>query len=70
METEALSVQLPGSEGYFGVLPDHAPLFAMLQTGTITIKTDDKVIKLASKDGFAAIANNQIKILVDAASIA
>jgi F-type H+-transporting ATPase subunit epsilon len=28
-------VQLPGSEGYFGVLPGHTPLLATLQVGEL-----------------------------------
>ena len=28
-------VQLPGAEGYFGVLPGHAPLLATLQVGEL-----------------------------------
>ena len=28
-------VQVPGSEGYFGVLPGHAPLLASLQVGEL-----------------------------------
>ena len=30
---EVDEVQLPGAEGYFGVLPGHAPMLAALKTG-------------------------------------
>jgi F-type H+-transporting ATPase subunit epsilon len=67
LKTEALSAQFPGREGYFGVLPDHAPFFAMLKEGTITVKTAEKTFKISSKEGFAAISNNKATILIDSA---
>ena len=30
-------VDIPGTEGNFGVLPDHAPLMAAIRTGAITV---------------------------------
>ena len=40
-EAEAVSVTLPGSDGYLGVWANHAPLVTGLVPGVITIKLDD-----------------------------
>ena len=32
-------VELPGSEGYFGVLPGHTPMLATLTVGRLTVLT-------------------------------
>ena len=34
-------VEIPGSEGDFGVLPQHAPFFSMLRPGVITVHYGD-----------------------------
>ena len=34
-------VEIPGSEGDFGVLPDHAPLLSLLRPGIITAHQKD-----------------------------
>jgi len=38
---QAVSVTLPGTEGYLGVWADHAPLVSGLRPGVITIKLND-----------------------------
>ena len=47
-------LQLPGADGYFGVLPDHAPLLARLQVGELWYRIGQDRHYLAIAFGFAA----------------
>ena len=62
------SVVLPGSEGEFGVLPNHASLISLLKAGIIDI--DDKHKKhdvVAINWGYAKIDEGKVVILADGA---
>ena len=58
-------IQLPGRDGYFGVLPNHSPLFAALKKGKIKIKKENQELQIESYDGFASICDNKIIVLID-----
>jgi F-type H+-transporting ATPase subunit epsilon len=61
-------VVVPGAEGYFGVLPGHAPLISSLHPGTIDIyegKTIAERIFVAG--GFAEVTNKRCTVLADEA---
>jgi F-type H+-transporting ATPase subunit epsilon len=40
-------LQIPGSEGYFGVLPGHAPLFSELKIGQVSYRKGTQWFHLA-----------------------
>jgi len=60
-------VVLPGSEGYFGVLPGHAPLLASLSVGEITYRQNTASKHLAVAWGFAEVLADQVSVLADIA---
>jgi F-type H+-transporting ATPase subunit epsilon len=61
-------VTLPGKEGEFGVLPDHASLVALLDAGVITIETaDKKEINVAINSGYVKVDENKVSCIVDGA---
>jgi F-type H+-transporting ATPase subunit epsilon len=63
---KVIRAQIPASEGYIGVLPDHAPLLSELGTGAMTYTTpDDQRFSLAISGGFLEIYNNIVRILTD-----
>lgn len=66
-QAEAVSVILPGSEGYLGVWADHAPLVSGLQPGVITIKLNDQGDEkiFACSGGFVEISHNTVNIMSD-----
>lgn len=60
-------VVAPGSLGYFGVLPGHAPLLATLGIGEVTYRIGRDEYHVAVSGGFAEIRNDKMIILADSA---
>ena len=60
-------VELPGEEGYIGVLPGHAPLLAALKTGEMWYRkgTERKYAFLAA--GFVEIVPDRVSVLAEVA---
>jgi len=66
-EQEARSVIAPGSEGYLGILKNHAPLITALIPGKLTVTdADDRVAEYALSGGFLEVSHNVVTILADA----
>ena len=62
------SVVLPGSEGEFGVLPNHAPLISLLKAGIIDIEDKHKKHDVVAINwGYAKIDEGKVVILADGA---
>ena len=62
------SVVVPGTEGEFTVLKDHAPLMSTLKPGVVTvIETGAKETRLFVRGGFADVAPTGLTILADSA---
>jgi len=65
------SAQLPGMEGSFGVLANHAPLVAALVPGLVRISdADGRELRLFVGGGFFQVSNNQAQLLADSAEFA
>lgn len=56
-------VQIPGSEGYFGVLPGHTPLLAALSAGELWFRQGQEKTYLAISFGFAEVLPDRVTIL-------
>ncbi len=65
---EVDQVDVPGSEGYFGVLAGHAPLVAALRPGILTIKRNGEEIKIVILGGFAEVSPTGLTVLADTAA--
>ena len=66
LETEAKSVVVPGKNGYFEMLDNHAPIVSLLSSGTIKVtneKNEEKKIQIAF--GSIEMSNNKITILAN-----
>jgi len=67
-DADVAQVTLPGKEGEFGVLPEHASLVALLDAGVITIETaDKKEINVAINSGYVKVDENKVSCIVDGA---
>lgn len=62
-------VVVPGSEGYFGVLPGHAPLLATLGIGELTYRVGREERHVAVAGGFAEVRNDKVIVLADTAEL-
>jgi F-type H+-transporting ATPase subunit epsilon len=56
-------VEIPGSEGYFGVLPGHTPLLASLAVGELWYRKGQEKIYLSIAFGFAEVLPDRVTIL-------
>jgi F-type H+-transporting ATPase subunit epsilon len=56
-------VEIPGSEGYFGVLPGHTPLLAMLGAGELWYRQGQEKHYLAIAFGFAEVLPDRVTVL-------
>ncbi|HEV3483809.1 MAG TPA: F0F1 ATP synthase subunit epsilon [Vicinamibacterales bacterium] len=56
-------VQVPGSEGYFGVLPGHTPFLATLGTGELWYRKGQEKTFFALAGGFAEVLPDRVTIL-------
>jgi F-type H+-transporting ATPase subunit epsilon len=61
---EVEHVVVPGSEGEFGVMADHAPLVAMLRPGILTILGPQEQ-RFVVRGGFAEVNPNGLTVLAD-----
>jgi F-type H+-transporting ATPase subunit epsilon len=60
-------VQIPGSEGYFGVLPGHTPLLAALAVGEMWYRKGAERTYVAIAYGFAEVLPDSVTILAQLA---
>src|SRR5215203_4149504 len=60
-------VDVPGSEGDFGVLAGHAPMVTSLRPGILTIKRDGGEMKVVVLGGFAEVSPSGLTVLADTA---
>ena len=60
-------VEIPGADGYFGVLPGHTPLLALLGAGELWYRQGQEKHYLAIAFGFAEIQPDRVTILAQIA---
>lgn len=64
-EGEVESVSFPGMGGSFDVLPNHAPLIAALQEGTVRYEVSGKNQKLPIQSGFVEVKDNVLTVCIE-----
>ena len=57
---EAESILMPGADGKFEILKDHAPLISSLKEGEIRIRQNGKDTLVKIKSGFVEVLNNKM----------
>jgi F-type H+-transporting ATPase subunit epsilon len=63
----AEEMQIPGRDGYLGILPGHAPLITELAVGEITYRKENFTEHLAVAWGFAEVLPDKVTILAETA---
>jgi F-type H+-transporting ATPase subunit epsilon len=63
-------VVVPGAEGDFGVLPDHAPLISTVRPGVIDVYDDGTTIsdRIFVSGGFAEVSGERCTVLAEQAT--
>jgi F-type H+-transporting ATPase subunit epsilon len=67
VETQAEEAQIPGKNGYLGIMPGHAPLITELSVGEITYRENSTQQRLAVAWGFAEVLPDKVTILAETA---
>ncbi len=62
---EVDQVDVPGTEGDFGVFADHAPFMAAIRTGAITVYNDGQESQYMIQGGFADVTPDGLTILAE-----
>jgi F-type H+-transporting ATPase subunit epsilon len=60
-------VEIPGADGYFGVLPGHTPLLALLGAGELWYRQGAEKHYLVLAFGFAEVQPDRVTILAETA---
>jgi F-type H+-transporting ATPase subunit epsilon len=64
---EVEAIKLPGAEGSFGILNNHAPLIATLKQGTVKVTDASKKIEnFVINGGVVEVLHNKITVLAEA----
>ncbi|MGA3126952.1 MAG: F0F1 ATP synthase subunit epsilon [Candidatus Korobacteraceae bacterium] len=70
VKDRAESIQIPGRNGYLGVLPGHAPLITELAVGEIVYVNAGVSTRLSVAWGFAEVLPDKVTIIAEAAELA
>ena len=60
-------VQIPGKNGYMGILPGHAALLSELAEGTLSVTLKGQTQSFQVTGGFVEVRNNHVRVLADKA---
>jgi F-type H+-transporting ATPase subunit epsilon len=60
------SVEMPGQDGYLGILPGHAPLLTEMGLGILTYRKGSETRSLTVMGGYAEVLPNRVIVLADA----
>ncbi|HKW18734.1 MAG TPA: F0F1 ATP synthase subunit epsilon [Terriglobales bacterium] len=61
----AQEAQIPGANGYIGILPGHAPLITELGAGEISYRKGGQVHRFATAWGFAEVLPDKVTVLAE-----
>jgi F-type H+-transporting ATPase subunit epsilon len=61
------SLQLPGRDGYLGILPGHAPLITELGYGELTYQLGKELRHLTVMGGYAEVLADRVTVLAEVA---
>jgi F-type H+-transporting ATPase subunit epsilon len=67
LREEVTEAQIPGKEGFFGILPGHAPLLGLLGIGPLSYVSGGRKRYLSIHGGFLEVLSDHVKVLADLA---
>jgi F-type H+-transporting ATPase subunit epsilon len=70
VDEQVTQAELPGKNGYLGVLPGHAPLLSALGAGVLTYSAGEGQRVLAIDGGFVEVLGDHVRVLAEHAEYA
>jgi F-type H+-transporting ATPase subunit epsilon len=67
LQQAAQSAQIPGKDGYLGILPGHAALLSELGEGLLSVTADGQTRNFTVHGGYVEIRDNHVRVLADSA---
>ena len=64
-EGEVTSVTVPGAQGSFEILNNHAPIISILDDGKVVVRTNGKEQKFYTKGGVVEVIENKVIVLAE-----
>jgi F-type H+-transporting ATPase subunit epsilon len=65
VKRQAESAQIPGKDGYMGILPDHAALLSELGDGTLSITSGGSTESFHVIGGYVEVRDNHVRVAAD-----
>lgn len=62
---EVRSVTMPGVDGYFSILKNHAPMISVLTKGCLRYRLDGPDQEIEVVSGFAEVNNNVVTVCLE-----
>jgi F-type H+-transporting ATPase subunit epsilon len=67
VDEQVSEAELPGRNGYMGILPDHAPLLSALAPGILSYGSGGNRQSIVIDGGFVEVFDNHVRVLADSA---
>lgn len=68
---EITSCTIPGEEGEFQILKDHAALVSLVSIGPVKVQeSDGKIVHMAVSSGYCEVKDNRVRVMVESAELA
>ena len=67
LDQRADYAEIPGKDGYLGILPGHAALLGELGSGRLTITSGGQTREVTVTGGYVEVRDNHVRILADKA---
>ena len=65
VKRHAETAQIPGKDGYMGILPGHAALLSELALGKLTLTIGGKTESFIVTGGYVEVRDNHVRVLAD-----
>lgn len=60
--------EVPGKDGYLGILPGHAALLSELGSGELKVTSGGKTESFSVSGGYVEVRDNHVRVLADSVS--
>jgi len=67
LDQRAEFAEIPGKDGYIGILPGHAALLGELGSGALTITSGGQTREVKVSGGYVEVRDNHVRVLADKA---